>query len=258
MNLRTIDLTKLNSLSKYPSIATYHPMGERGILGDEPMAFAGEVFATEKVDGTNARVVLVAGSRDYLIGSREELLHARGDLIHNPSMGIVEALRSMADRLADAAAVASGARTFFFELYGGSVGGNARQYTGEKRVSFRLFDVADVPDVEQRLNSPPEAIALWREAGGQSFASIERLAEIAAGFELEPVPAIWKLTAEELPRSLTETRDFLRETLPASRVTLDGGAGGRAEGLVIRTAGRGTIAKLRFEDYERTLRRRGG
>lgn len=258
MNLRNLDLNKLNSITKYPSIPTYHPMGERGILGDTPMPFEGTVFATEKIDGTNARIVLIGGSRDYLIGSREELLHARGDLIHNPSMGIVDAVRPLADRLADTAQLEDGVRVFFVEVFGGSVGGNAKQYTGEKRVSFRLFDIVQVPDAEKRLGSAPETIAAWREGGGQSFAPVSDMRATATALELETAPAILEASAESLPRTLLDTREFLREALPSTRVTLDGGAGGRAEGLVIRTHDRRQIAKLRFEDYERTLRRKGG
>ncbi len=258
MNLRNVDLTKLNSITKYPSIPTYHPMGERGLLGEVPMTFEGPVFAAEKIDGTNARIVLIGGTRDYLLGSREELLHSRGDLIHNPAMGIVDAVRPLADRLADTVRFDDGVRIFYVEVFGGNVGGNAKQYTGEKRVSFRLFDIVDVPDAETRLESAPEAIASWREGGDQSFATVPELREMAAELALETVPLILEVSAEALPRTLSETRDFLREALPTTRVTLDGGACGRAEGLVVRTSDRRQIAKLRFEDYERTLRRKGG
>ncbi|MFI7515873.1 hypothetical protein ACIBVK_20520 [Micromonospora echinofusca] len=63
----------------------------------------GPVTLTEKVDGTNARIVGLPGGA-YLIGSREELLYARGDLIGNPALGIVDALRDVAERLSVAAA----------------------------------------------------------------------------------------------------------------------------------------------------------
>jgi hypothetical protein len=49
---------------------------------------------------------------------------------------------------------------------------------------------------------------------------------------------------------------FVAEHLPGTRVALDGGAGGRAEGVVLRTADRSVIAKARFQDYRRTLKRR--
>ena len=58
-NVRTVDLGRLNSITKYPSIPTYHPMGDRGELRDGPLPFRGTVIATEKVDGTNSRVILL-------------------------------------------------------------------------------------------------------------------------------------------------------------------------------------------------------
>ncbi|WP_284706371.1 hypothetical protein [Micromonospora phytophila] len=36
------------------------------------------------------------------------------------------------------------------------------------------------------------------------------------------------------------------------------GAPGRSEGLVLRAADRSVIAKARFQDYERTIKRRDG
>ena len=95
-----VDLRRLNSATKYPSIMTYHSLGEKGSLLDEHMDMGdGELIFTEKVDGTNSRIVVAPGA-DYVLGSREELLHARGDLIFNPALGIVEAIRDVAERQA--------------------------------------------------------------------------------------------------------------------------------------------------------------
>ncbi|WP_043463946.1 hypothetical protein [Kitasatospora sp. MBT66] len=49
---------------------------------------------------------------------------------------------------------------------------------------------------------------------------------------------------------------WLGEVIPATRVALDDGAVGGAEGIVLRDASRRVIAKARFQDYERTLKRR--
>lgn len=43
-----------------------------------------------------------------------------------------------------------------------------------------------------------------------------------------------------------------------TRAKLDGGGGGKAEGIVMRTPDRSVIAKLRIEDYERALRAQTG
>jgi hypothetical protein len=99
MTLETVDfLREINTATKYPSIATYHEI-DKGILKEGTATVfpqGSTVIGTEKVDGTNARIVFLPDG-NYLIGSREELLYAGGDLIHNPSQGIVDALRAKAD-----------------------------------------------------------------------------------------------------------------------------------------------------------------
>src|SRR4051794_25742951 len=118
-NVRAVDLGRLNSMTKYPSIPTYHPMGDRGVLGDEPLRFEGRAIATEKVDGTNSRILLLPDGT-YLIGSREELLYARGDLIGNPALGIVDAVRPVAERLVEEVRLPAIA-AFYLETYGGNI-----------------------------------------------------------------------------------------------------------------------------------------
>lgn len=51
-------------------------------------------------------------------------------------------------------------------------------------------------------------------------------------------------------------RSCLDTYAPISRATLDETAGGSPEGIVLRAADRSVIAKARFQDYERTARRR--
>ncbi|MEU7933598.1 RNA ligase family protein [Micromonospora echinofusca] len=145
LDVRTVDLRALNSLTKYPSIPTYHALDPRdGGLLAECVAFTGPVTLTEKVDGTNARIVVLPDGA-YLVGSREELLCARGDLIGNPALGIVDALRDVAERLS-VAATADRVTVFYLEVYGGRVTAASRQYTAERQVGHRLFDVAVLDD----------------------------------------------------------------------------------------------------------------
>jgi hypothetical protein len=49
---------------------------------------------------------------------------------------------------------------------------------------------------------------------------------------------------------------FLTATLPGTLAALDEDAGGRAEGIVLRSEDRSVIAKARFQDYERALKHR--
>lgn len=78
------------------------------------------------------------------------------------------------------------------------------------------------------------------------------LAAVDYGFELTPRVAI----VPALPTGIQQTHEFLKLILPKTSVALDKDAGGRAEGIVARTASRSAIAKLRFEDYERHAKRK--
>lgn len=251
-DLRAADLRVLNSLTKYPSIPTYHELDPRnGGLVESATAFPGEVIATEKVDGTNSRLVLLPDG-GYVIGSREELLYACGDLIGNPALGIVEQLRPVAERLI--AAHEGGLHVYYLELYGGKVGGAARQYSADPaRFGWRLFDVVLLEEWEAALSWPPAQIPAWRDAGGQPFAGEETLLALAAAAGLEPTPRLFR--ADTLPESIAGMHALLTERLPATLAGLDG-TPGRAEGIVFRTPDRKVIAKARFADYERTRKRR--
>jgi hypothetical protein len=253
---RATDLRKLNSLTKYPSIPTYHALGERGALLEERVAFAGRVVGTEKIDGTNGRVIFLPDGC-WIVGSREELLLARGDLIGNPALGIADALRAKADELAPRLCREGAVTVVFAEVFGGATTAAARQYTGKRAVSFRVFDVARIEGFEDRLARDPAGIAAWRDAGGQAFLGADELGALVRELALEPVPALFEVDAVELPGSVAEAHAFLRERLPATRCKLDEGGGGAPEGVVIRTRDRRAIAKLRFEDYERAARKRG-
>ncbi|MGK3995139.1 RNA ligase family protein [Sorangium sp. So ce1024] len=255
MNLRDIDLRKLNSITKYPSIPTYHVMGDGGRLTEErQVTFDGEVYLSEKVDGTNSRLI-VSPDGDYIIGSREELLHARGDRIWNPSMGIVDAVRPVAERFFSGEGWTSAVMVLFMETYGGNVGGSAKQYTGSKAVSVRLFDVIVFDgQLEEMARKSPEEIAAWRESGGQPFVPSAHTEAHTEGLGIEPTPRLGVVDASEIPASIADTAEWLASKLDRTRCAIDAGAGGAPEGIIARSADRSRIAKLRFKDYRRTLK----
>ncbi|MQY26469.1 RNA ligase family protein [Nocardia aurantia] len=251
-DIRTADLDAINSATKYPSIPTYHGLGERGALTDTVVEFDGPVLGTEKVDGTNSRIITLPDG-SWLLGSREELLCARGDLIGNPAQGIVAALRDLAESLPPADGVV---RVLYLELFGGKVTAASKQYTTERAVGFRLFDMVVLPDWADLFARPIAEISAWRESGGQPFVTEAELISAAADFGIEPTPRLFTIDAAELPREIGAMRDFLTDRLPETRCRLDPGAGGHPEGIVLRSPDRATIAKARFDDYDRTLRRR--
>lgn len=252
------NLAAVNSATKYPSIPTYHAMGEKGRLTEEiNVNFCGPVHISEKIDGTNARIVVV-GDR-YLIGSREELLTASGDLICNPSMGIVDGVRAIAERAVGAIGNGISVTVLYGEFYGGRVTASSKQYTTSGATGFRLFDAAyfDLPLFKDIIALDTATIAAWRDGGGQAFGSTEAVAVVAAAVGVDRVPSVDGLDDLGWPMTIAETRDWLCRVLECgSYAKLDVNAGGRPEGVVVRDAER-RIAKLRVEDYERTMKGRG-
>ena len=247
----TVDLTKINSMTKYPSIPTYHVLDPKdGKLTEARNAeMVSELRATEKIDGTNSRIIQFPDD-SYIIGSREELLYADGDLIGNPALGIVDAMKYVLKEgpLGDSNYLT----VFYFETYGGKVTAQSKQYTGEKRVGVRLFDVAIILDWVEMLKWPATAYSTWRESDTERFVDEAGLARY--GFTLSLVPR-WSIT-EPLPLGVADTYEWLKGQIQQTACGLDEGAGGRPEGLVVRTLDRSKIVKIRFEDYERTLKRK--
>lgn len=250
-SLRSCDLNKLNSMTKYPSIPTYHALGDKGALLEETINFDGEVILTEKVDGTNSRIILLPDG-NFVLGSREELLFAKGDLIGNPALGIVDALKDIADSLPQSQ---NSITVAYLELYGGKITAASKQYTSQQNVGWRLFDVAVLTDIEALFTKSVQQLAAWRDNNGQVFLDEQQLTQAGQDYGLQLTPRIVKVTS--LPVTIQETHEFLKATLPQTNVALDASARGRAEGIVARTISRNAIAKLRFEDYERHSKRRG-
>jgi hypothetical protein len=247
------NLAKLNSLTKYPSILTYHTLGEKGRLTESVLVpFDQDVILTEKIDGTNAR--LICTPEGVLVGSREDLLWATGDLIHNPAMGIVAAVRDHARALS--ARPRESLLVIYGEVYGRNVGAGAKNYTCSGKAGFRVFDAfaIQLDAVFAQLDAPAEQISLWRENGGQPFLTVPALDALAAERGFERVPALGVICASSMPHTLAEAAEFLAP-YAKTMASLDEGAVGYAEGVVARSMDRRRIAKLRFEDYRRTLKR---
>lgn len=84
---------KINTLTKYPSILTLHRIGEKGRLINELTTpiHGEEMSASEKIDGTNARIICYGS--EYLVGGREFILHHSHDLYFDNAQGIVTGLK---------------------------------------------------------------------------------------------------------------------------------------------------------------------
>ncbi|AFH63735.1 RNA ligase family protein [Paenibacillus caseinilyticus] len=263
-----MDLNKLNSLTKYPSILTYHSLGDRGRLTEalsESRGFpeAEDVYVYEKVDGENSRILLLRGEEgiDYLIGSREELLYAKGDRIGNPYGNIAAFLRPLAEELCAALLSVSlpagdwALTVIYQESYGGKTKA-AKNYTANQTQGSRVFDVfsLNAGELESLLSLPQEKIAAWREHDQQPFYSEERRMDFVHTLHLAYAPLLARVRGADVPRTLEGTFSFLKP-FGQTQVGLD--TAGRSEGVIARTADRKLIRKIRFEDYERTFRAQG-
>lgn len=245
---------KINSFTKYPSILTLHQLGERGQLKTElTTPIHGEkMFATEKIDGTNVRIVCYG--HEYLIGSREFILTHNDDLYFDPSQGIVEGLRTLG--IPDLIPYGKEFTVIYGEFYGGKVSSNSKWY-GKDKIGFRVFDVATYNDNDLSiLEKPQDQISRWREhetetgiVYGQNFLTRKQISEVFWRFELVPEVAF-----ELGDMSHQTVLDNLRKFIPSTNVALSESASKKAEGVVLRNESRAKIVKLRFEDYERILR----
>lgn len=260
-------LRKLNSVTKYPSILTYHNLGPKGTLLDslvEDKSFKNEeVYITEKIDGTNSRIVFFTDEMglvcDYIIGSREDFLFAKGDRVVNPALGIVETVQSVADQVCmfavgDRKLAPNSIYCLYGETYGGKING-AKQYTANAAFNVRFFDmfVMHYKQLEELMEMSVDQISSWREHGGQPFISVNAFEGFCKEYVLMRVPYICTANGAEIPTSLQDTWDWM-QPFAQSVAGIDDGGLGNSEGVVIRTKDRGLIRKLRFEEYQKTKR----
>lgn len=256
-------LSKFNSITKYPSILTYHNLGDRGSLVDslvEDKRFDNKpVFVTEKIDGTNTRLILFTDAsgkiEDYLIGSREDFLYACGDRIINPALNIVKNMKSVAD-LIEAFNYNKLKGNSIYCIYGETYGGkinNAKQYSCHGNTSIRIFDFFTITNesVENLLELSSNSLSNWREEGNQPFANIDELKEFCKTFHLTTVPFIETIDGNKIPSSLQDVWDWMQK-FRMSNALIDDSGKGLSEGIVVRYADRSFIRKIRFEDYQRT------
>ncbi len=265
-DLTQCDLDRLNSATKYPAIPTYHEIGARGQLQEATSVSFDkdeEVVVTEKIDGTNARIIMFPDG-DYIIGSREELLYAKGDRIQNATLGIVEVVQPIADGLRDTGKgntfldlISSPlVEVYYGEVYGHGVGKHGKQYSSTKTCGFRVFDIAifKLPELERLLQRERSEISSWRQHGGQKFLPEEVITVLDGVTQVTPRIE----TTMPPPQELAAAYDWLHAVLPdGTLAAIDAGAGGAAEGVVVRSKDRSKIVKLRFADYAKTLKAGG-
>lgn len=245
---------KINSLTKYPSILTLHKFGERGRLSNTLTTdIAGEkMFATEKIDGTNVRIICWGDT--FLVGSRKFILHYSEDLFWDEAMDIVNQFYSLNVPVIQPEHLT----VIYGELFGGKITSNSKNY-GKDKHGFRVFDVAVIKDLSVLEKSNAE-ISTWRESSlnssiddtlkyGQGFVNLEELETY--GYDLVP-----KLEFDLPSFTHEDVLASLDKYIPETHVALSESAQLRPEGVILRNFDRSKIVKLRFEDYQRTLKRK--
>lgn len=243
---------KINTLTKYPSILTLHKFGEKGKLTNTLTTNIEreKLFATEKIDGTNVRIICLENK--FLIGSRKCILHYSDDCYWDESMGIVNQFYGM-----NIPVIKPENLTIIYgELFGGKITANSKNY-GKDKHGFRVFDIAVIKDLSILEKSITE-ISSWRESSldssiddtlkyGQGFVNLDELEKY--GYDLVP-----KIEFELNSFEHGEILDSLNQFIPKTKVALSNSAQLKPEGLILRNFDRSKIVKLRFEDYQRTLK----
>jgi hypothetical protein len=264
--MTTITLDRLESITRYPSIQTYHAL-DRGAPTEEvqvPFTPDDDVIITEKIDGTNARLIFTGPelwvqnkhghtARDqWILGSRSELLTCHTDFMATDKLGIVDTLTELASDWQFAGVAQPeddlAISVFYFEVYGGKVTAASKQYTGSQQLGYRLFDIMLLRDASDLADWPAQQVASWRDNGGQRFANESVL-------KTTTPPLTPRLsTGTGFVGSVEHTRGWLEEWRQ-TRAALDTAAG-QSEGVVVRTRDRSKIAKIKFRDYAKRNRER--
>lgn len=245
-----MNLELLNSATKYPSIPVLHKLNDRGVPTDECLSIPSEpLFVTEKIDGTNARIIVIQDVYrrvDWFIGSRESLLTARGDRIFNNQLGVVEATHHIADMCHPQDFIT----VYYGEVYGHKInaGGN---YTQSGHVGFRLFDIATITqsNFDILASMSRSEVAKWRESVGPEF--FPYLLDERKPDRVDCVPVIYG--CRNPPTDVRSVKSWLDDVSKTTRCGLDNDEiqRGYSEGVVVRTADRSFIAKIRHDDYRK-------
>jgi hypothetical protein len=142
------------------------------------------------------------------------------------------------------------------ECFGGRIGSGWKAYTRDAQAtSFMLFDVAVIPvSVIDSLENPEQA-AHYRDRK-QIFLDRSAFLRLCSEISMTSAPFLGTIKGDLLPLSHEGVWDLLQQNAPSTYVNLDGEYH-RAEGIVLRNENRSFIAKIRFEDYERTFRKAG-
>lgn len=261
------DLLNLNSITKYPSIPTYHKVSGRHILDDNAETQLGHdiYHITEKLDGINIRIIVKPGE-DFFIGTRQELVYANGDRIYNDRLGIIKTVKHIGHQLMQLDKSAFEDNTCYVVVYGELIGGkvhkNSKQYTKDKEtLSFMAFDMAMLDDEylyesDLQLDLGPDARSAFREANYRKRCFVQQHVMMDACYQLGigVVPNKGTVLKDNMPSTVAESKKWLIDrTKFGTMALLDGTGEGNAEGLIISDPRNQEAFKLRVQDYRRNI-----
>ena len=258
-------LDKVNSLTKYPSILTYHEIYQGSVLetltNNEQFPSDAILEMTEKVDGINSRMIYLDG--DFILGERKKIVFAKDDRINNSSI-ISPMLYELSNFIQNGFDDKNEEKSMLTVIYGESYGYNIaskKQYViNSNKRKYRVFDVIQMPieEVHKILAMDISQIALWRDHMNQPFLDTAKLGDFCKNFAVDRTPIIKEIKGSEIPVDCRETFAWM-QSFSKSQSVLDiptedvipNQKYARAEGVILRTKDRSMIRKLRFEDYQK-------
>ena len=267
-------IDKVNSITEYPSILTYHKLGDKGTLLNElynenRFNKNEELEVTEKIDGTNMRLII--SNSDYFIGTRSKIVYAKGDrIINDPAVEVVlKDCKYLIDSFIGDRLIDNNIYVIYGEVYGYNICDGSKVYcsvNNSEHRKFRVFDVKAFPclKLEEILDRSIEDVSRYKDSSKDYWYDYDMLDAFCEQFQLERTPVRMRLNESELPTDLDETYKWMLDNFNESLAVIGSPVEGKdynvrfgkSEGVVIRNKERTVISKLRFEDYERTRRKK--
>jgi hypothetical protein len=253
-------LAKLDTATKYPSIETYHKLGERGRLLDELNHQWPDdeiVHVSEKIDGMNGRLIFLPGrNAPWIAGTRDQLVAASSDVIWDNAQGVAGALLGPNApkpwMLPNYILEDSYVFVTYFEVYGHKSTPHWNEYSPDGREPMiRLFDAQFFQQDWLQNFKSVEDVARSRDSDGGIWFVKDMLENLAEALNVRCVPDLWTGPGADLPKDVLNMDRFMFGLGRDTKAGVNGS--GRSEGIVLRTAGRKVIAKARRQSYDKTL-----
>lgn len=257
---------ELNGMTKFPSIYPLHEfirVGKKMLAHGEPIHSIKdkEFDITEKIDGTNIRIIIHRNCNEVFIGGRGELLAYNKDLLYNDKYGVIDIINKTFDeKILDSFHKSSfwDGNEFLIlygELFGKGIQKRGKQYNAEGR-DFRLFAVRSLTI---------ETINVFKSISRENWHSVRRkntsmrffpfgdVLEIRDKLGLQTVPYHGTINIDDLATP-EEVSNFIKDFTNSSINNA------RSEGIVLHSldssdydhAEHGTnfaSFKLKFENY---------